>query len=90
MISNHACVGSAGNSRFAALVTTTHAANSRVKRRSSFNRVAGDEVSLDLESRYVPGAVVLNVPVSRDLDCVVLVEDRIEDRLLAVSSRGAD
>ena len=46
------------------------------------NRVASHEVTLDLKSRYVPSAVVLNVPVSRDLDCVVLVEDRIEDRLL--------
>src|SRR5580765_7850969 len=36
---------------------------------------------LDVEPRDIANATSLNVPVPRDLGCVVLVEYRIEDRL---------
>ncbi|MBT2410778.1 hypothetical protein J7I94_09425 [Streptomyces sp. ISL-12] len=45
------------------------------------NRVPAQEIGLDVKAGDKTGAVVLDVPVPRDLDGVLLVEDRVKDRL---------
>jgi hypothetical protein len=51
------------------------------------NGVATYEICGDLESCDIAGATFLYVPVARDLNRVLLVRDRIEDRLLRQPGR---
>src|SRR6185295_13703690 len=60
------------------------------------NVVPAYKFCCDLESCDIPGPALFHVPVARDLDRVLLVRDRIEDRLLwkpgrkLTPSRGLD
>src|SRR5882757_7954186 len=46
------------------------------------DRVTPQELRLDPEPGHIPDPVLRDVPVAGDLDGIVLVKDRIEDRLL--------
>src|SRR5215213_3564880 len=54
---------------------------------NGLNRVAAEEALLDIESRHESRATLPDVPIPSNLRRVLLIEDRIENRLLRKPGR---